>query len=174
MSWFSRWITLAYGNETPESASDILKRLVGSALPRLREFAEQVIEAAAGTDFDNATKRSIAAAIIKAFARRVLHVTLPDSIVNWLVEEVLVLLKARLARQNSDEDKDDEPDVTSDPVPLYGRWLDVDPGDENLKNGDHVYSTSPGRYYVTEGVPILVGFFGAPSSNDLMRIGSKP
>lgn len=56
----------------------------------------------------------------------------------------------------------------------YGRWLPSLPDNAQLRTGDHVYgrptAASPTEWMVWEGGPINLGFYGAPTAEQLIYI----
>lgn len=68
--------------------------------------------------------------------------------------------------------------VITPPTPgfTYDAWLQSDPGDSKLGDGDYVYAQpkgAPDRWFVHEGGPLNFGMPGFPSNDELIRVVSK-
>lgn len=111
MSKLSEALRHVFHANTGESAASAFSRYLGEHQDDIREYAAEIVTALNFTTLDSEAKRVVARELIRHVAQSALGITLPDWVVNWLIEETVAILKSR----NKDQHKQTAPSSGSAP-----------------------------------------------------------
>lgn len=144
MSRFSVFVHEHFGTGTPnETAADIIVRHIPDTgqLAIVKEVASDVVAVMEGTGIPGDEKKKLATLAVN-FALVAAHVSVPASIVSYIIEEAVLLLKGGKASTP----------VAAPADPYYTAvFHSVDEAKAAGKSGDQVYGLPDGSYRLIPG-----------------------